>query len=149
MPLPFCNIRDRYPQDEAPCSSTLHSGGTYARLITLLCFALLTATGTGAGEDEQVKPRSEKAERVLQALLFDLTHAEAGTLMKAISLLGQYREPRAVDGLLRVLRTETPEHRSAAAKALGKIGNENYLDEIRKDIPGFSSRTRRAALSST
>ncbi len=68
-------------------------------------------------------------------LISALEHPEPETPIRAAWILGELRERRAVDPLMRVLEKGTdPYILAAAAEALGKIGDDRATDVLAKSL---------------
>ncbi|MFC1586838.1 HEAT repeat domain-containing protein [Planctomycetota bacterium] len=114
----------------------------FAPLFCVL--GLLFCLARPALAEDASAQRSEQAELVLKRLIDDLDSDDLEVRLSAIKFLGQYREERAVEGLLRHLTEDEPDLQVAAAEALGKISSPKFIEFLYQSKLEFSPRLRQA-----
>lgn len=75
--------------------------------------------------------RPEQRSRGLPVLVKKLNHGHVAARIAAAEMLGRYRDPRAVDPLIRAIQDENPQVATNVIGALGEIGDPRALQPLK------------------
>lgn len=127
----------------------------YITLIPCTLFLIISTLGylayrntSGKYESLQQAMKEQVSGTGREQLLVDVINGRYGRNGHYIALLGEMREPRAIDAMIEALRKGDTAEREEAAIALGKIGDKKSLTALEHALEDSDSTVRTMAMGS-